>query len=63
MKHYLEKILALENLTLDESYQLMLRIMSGKLNDAQISGLLIALRMKGESVDEITGFAEAREKK
>ena len=63
MKHYLEKILALENLTLDESYQLMLRIMSGKLNDAQISGLLIALRMKGESVDEITGFAEAMREK
>ena len=63
MKHYLEKLLALENLTLDESYQLMLRIMSGKLNDAQISGLLIALRMKGESVDEITGFAEAMREK
>ena len=32
--------------------------MSGKLNDTQM-GILVALRMKGESVDEITGFAAA----
>ena len=31
----------------------------GKLADAQIAALLIALRMKGETVEEIVGFAEA----
>jgi len=36
----------------------MTRIMSGEANDAQIAALLIAFRMKGESVDEIAGCAE-----
>jgi anthranilate phosphoribosyltransferase len=33
--------------------------MSGSASDAQIGGVLMALRVKGESVDEITGAAEA----
>ena len=36
----------------------MKEIMSGECTDAQIGGLLIALRMKGETVDEITAAAE-----
>ena len=35
----------------------MTRIMNGEANSAQIAALLTALRMKGESVDEITAFA------
>jgi anthranilate phosphoribosyltransferase len=34
-------------------------VMSGEATPAQIGGLLIGLRAKGETVDEITGFAEA----
>ena len=32
--------------------------MSGETGQAEIAGLLIALRMKGETIDEISGFAE-----
>ncbi len=37
----------------------MSEILSGKASDAQIAALLVALHMKGETVDEIVGFAEA----
>jgi len=33
--------------------------LSGKCTDSQIAGLLVGLRMKGETVEEIVGFAEA----
>jgi len=37
----------------------MSEILSGKCTDAQIAALLVALHMKGETVEEIVGFAEA----
>ncbi len=37
----------------------MAEVLGGKGSDAQIAALLIALRMKGETVEEIVGFAEA----
>ena len=33
--------------------------MKGNLDDVQIAALLVGLRSKGETVDEITGFAKA----
>jgi anthranilate phosphoribosyltransferase len=48
-----------ESLTRDEARCVMSEILSGHATDAQIAGLLVALHMKGESVDEIVGFAEA----
>ena len=47
------------NLTEAEMKQVMNQIMTGNATDAQIGGLLIALRMKGETVEEITGAADA----
>ncbi len=44
-------------LTADEMVQTMRKIMSGECTDAQIGGLLVALRMKGESVEEIAAAA------
>ena len=38
-------------------------IFTGAATDAQIGGLLVALRCKGETVDEIAGFAEAMREK
>jgi anthranilate phosphoribosyltransferase len=37
----------------------MSEVLAGKTTDAQIAGLLVALHMKGETVEEIVGFAEA----
>ena len=51
------------NLTRDEAYNIMLSIMSGEYDDAQIAGFLMALRAKGETVDEIAGFAQAMREK
>lgn len=46
-----------DDLTADEMVQTMRKIMSGECTDAQIGGLLVALRMKGESVEEIAAAA------
>lgn len=63
MKNILEKLLNGRDLSVDESYNLMVSIMSGDYDEAQISGLLIALRAKGEAVDEIIGFAKGMREK
>lgn len=47
------------DLTRDEARAAMDAVMSGEATPAQIGGLLIGLRAKGETVDEIAGFAEA----
>jgi anthranilate synthase/phosphoribosyltransferase len=43
----------------EQAYGVMDEIMSGDATSAQIAALATALRMKGETVDEITGFAKA----
>ncbi len=45
------------NLSTDEMYEVMHAIMTGAATPAQIGGLLVALRMKGETVEEITAAA------
>lgn len=45
------------HLTREKATATMQAIMSGEATDAQIACLLTALRLKGETVDEITGFA------
>ena len=47
------------DLTRDEARAVMDAVMRGEATPAQIGGLLVGLRAKGETVDEITGFAEA----
>jgi anthranilate synthase/phosphoribosyltransferase len=43
----------------EEAYEVMGAIMDGEATPAQIASLVTAIRMKGETVDEITGFARA----
>ncbi len=55
----IKKLVEGNHLSEDESYQAIYEVMSGEANEIQIAGLLIALRMNGESVEEITGGAKA----
>ncbi len=48
-----------QSLARAEAREVMAEVLTGKCTDAQIAALLIALRMKGETVEEIVGFAEA----
>lgn len=48
-----------QSLTRDEARAVMSEVLTGKCTDAQIAALLVALHMKGETVEEIVGFAEA----
>lgn len=62
LKPYIFKAIDGENLSQEEAFEAMDCIMSGGATDAQIASFLTALRMKGETTDEITGFARVMRK-
>ncbi len=55
----LARLLDGHDLDRDEARSVMDEIMRGEATPAQIGGFLVALRLKGETADEITGCAEA----
>ncbi|GAA2412682.1 anthranilate phosphoribosyltransferase [Streptomyces glaucosporus] len=55
----LSALLAGEDLSADSTAWAMDRIMRGEATDAQIAGFAVALRAKGETVDEVTGMVRA----
>jgi anthranilate phosphoribosyltransferase len=48
-----------QSLSREEARAVMTEVLSGQCSDAQIAAFLVALHMKGETVEEIVGFAEA----
>jgi anthranilate phosphoribosyltransferase len=48
-----------ESLSREDARSVMSEILAAKCTDAQIAAFLVALHMKGETVEEIVGFAEA----
>lgn len=58
LKEYILKIMEGKDLTQEEAGAAMDIILSGNANDSQIASLLSVLKMKGEVVDEIAGFAK-----
>ena len=56
-KAVLTKLIDGADLTREEARETMQSIMTGELAEVEIAALLTALRAKGESVDEIAGFA------
>jgi len=63
IKELIEKVIKGKNLTEEESIQAMNEIMSGEATPAQIAAFITALRVKGETVEEITGAAKVMRKK
>ena len=57
MQNILNKLVAGNNLTREEAMQAQELILTGQATPAQIACFLTALRMKGETLDEITGLA------
>ena len=54
----IESLIEQKNLDRDAMHAVMTAIMTGEASDAQIAGFLVALRIKGETVDEITAAAQ-----
>lgn len=59
MKEYLQKVVEGRNLTQSEMAAAFDTIMAGEATPVQIAALIVGLRMKGETVDEIAGGAES----
>jgi anthranilate phosphoribosyltransferase len=57
IKEAIQKLLNRENLTLEMTKSVMDAIMSGNATNAQIASFITAMRMKGETIDEITACA------
>lgn len=62
IKEYIWKVVEGGHLSLSEAEEAMNLIMQDKATNAQIASLITALRIKGETIDEITGFARAMRK-
>ena len=58
MQEALARLVSGENLSREEMLGVMGQVMSGDATGAQIGGLLVALRMKGETTEEIAGAAQ-----
>ena len=59
IKQAIRMLLRGENLSMENAEAVMKQIMQGQATQAQIGGFLVALRLKGETIEEITGCARA----
>ena len=59
LKPFIAKVLQRQDLSASESEEAMNIIMTGQATQAQIGAYLVAMRMKGETIDEITGSVRA----
>jgi len=63
IKEAIAKVIERKNLSTEETITVFNEIMSGTCTDAQIAAFIVALRLKGEDVDEITGAATVMREK
>ena len=59
----ISKLVNKQSLTQNQAEQVMNQIMDGKATDAQIAAFITALRLKSETIDEITAFAKIMREK
>lgn len=59
VKQFLLRLMAGEDLSREQAAALLSALLDGKCTDAQIAAALVALAIKGESVEELAGMAEA----
>jgi len=60
---FLHRVAAREDLSASEAREAMLAILEGESTTTQIAAFLVALRMKGETAEELLGFARAMREK
>src|SRR5215207_6617959 len=58
LTEFLSRLVRRENLSREEAFALLAALLDPEATDAQISGTLVALAVKGETVDELTGMVE-----
>ncbi|KEA65486.1 Anthranilate phosphoribosyltransferase [Marinobacterium lacunae] len=58
IKEALARVVDHIDLSRDEMVEVMRQVMTGQCSESQIAGFLVGLRMKSESIDEITGAAQ-----
>src|ERR1051325_5175945 len=58
LSDFLARLVRRENLNREEAFELLEALLDAEATDAQISGALVALAAKGETVEELTGLAE-----
>ncbi|MCD8025682.1 MAG: anthranilate phosphoribosyltransferase [Clostridiales bacterium] len=63
IKEAIKKVVAGNDLTFDEATQVMDEMMTGSATNAQMASFLTALRIKGETIDEITACARVMREK
>jgi len=63
IKDAIKAIVENKNLSMQESYEIFNQIMSGEATDAQIAAFIVALRIKSETADEITGAVNVMREK
>jgi anthranilate phosphoribosyltransferase len=55
---FLSRLIRREDLSRDEAFELLEALLDAEATDAQISGALVALAAKGETIEELAGMAE-----
>lgn len=63
MKEAIQKVVEGKNLSEEEAKKVMNIMLSGDATQAQLGSFLTAMRMKGETLDELTGFASVLKEK